>query len=96
MKTHSFSLILSGVADITPELANTLYGATQADIELNSRDGVVYLKVERQAPALRQAITRTIREVEKSQIGVRVVRVESEAANVIAKINANLLGAAAG
>ena len=96
MKPHSFSLILSGVAEITPELADALYEATHGDIELNLREGVAFLECERKAPTLREAVTAAIREVESAAVGVRVVRVESEAANVIAKINANLLGVAGG
>jgi hypothetical protein len=61
---------------------------------LNQRDGVIFLKVARTAASLRKAITATIREVENADVGVRVVRVESETANVIAKINADLLGVA--
>jgi hypothetical protein len=94
MKTYSFTLIISGVVEITPDLADTLYAATDGDIELNQRDGVVFLEFERKAATLREAVTSAIREVEGTEIGVRVVRVESEAANVIAKINADLLGAA--
>lgn len=92
MKTHTFTLILSGVADLTPELADALYTATRGDIELNARDGVAFVEFERAAPTLREAVTGAIREVEGAGVGVRVVRVESEAANVIAKINADLLG----
>jgi hypothetical protein len=92
MKTHTFTLILSGVAEITPELANALYEATQGDIELSLRDGIAFVEFERTAATLREAITSAIREVEQATAGVRVVRVESEAANVIAKINADLLG----
>jgi hypothetical protein len=50
------------------------------------------LEFERKAPTLREAITAAIREVEGAGAGVRVVRVETEAANVIARINADLLG----
>lgn len=96
MKTHTFTLILSGVAEITPELADALYAATQGDIELNLRDGVAVVEFERTAATLREAITTAIREVEQASVGVRVVRVESEAANVIAKINADLLGVPSG
>lgn len=94
MTTHTFTLILAGVAELTPDLADALYEATQGDIELNLRDGVAFVEVERTAPTLREAITATIREVDEAAVGVRVVRVESEAANVIAKINADLLGVA--
>ena len=94
MKTHTFTLIISGIAEITSELADALYVATKGDIEMNLRDGVVFLEFERTASTLRDAVTGAIREVEGANVGVRVVRVESEAANVIAKINADLLGVA--
>ena len=96
MKTHTFTLVLSGVAELTPELADALYTATQGDIELNLRDGVAFVEFERPAATLREAITGAIGEVEGAEVGVRVVRVESEAANVIAKINADLLGVTSG
>jgi hypothetical protein len=92
MKTHNFTLILSGVVEITPELADALYEATKGNIELNLRDGVAFVECARAAPTLREAITAVIGEVEGANVGVRVVRVESEIANVIAKINADLLG----
>lgn len=94
MKTHRFTLVLSGVAEITPELADALYKATSGDIELNQRNGVVFVEFERAAASLRVAVTSAIGEVEGAS--VRVVHVESEAANVIAKINAELLGVARG
>jgi hypothetical protein len=79
MKTYAFTLTLSGVAELTPELADALYAATQGDIELNQRDGVVFLEFERTASTPRKAITAAIREVEQADVGVRVMRVESEA-----------------
>jgi hypothetical protein len=96
MKTHAFTLVLSGIAEITPELADALYTATQGDIELNLRDGVAFAEFVRTAPALREAILAAIREVERADVGVRVVRVESETANIVAKINADLLGVVSG
>jgi len=94
MKTYTFTLIISGVAEITPELADALYSATKGDIEMNQRDGIVFLEFERMASTLEDAVTSAIREVEGTDVGVRVLRVESEAANVIAKVNADLLGVA--
>jgi hypothetical protein len=96
MKIHAFTLILSGVAEITPELADALFAATQGDIELNLREGVAFAEFERTAATLREAILAAIREVEEAEVGVRVVRVESEAANAVAKINADLLGVVSG
>jgi hypothetical protein len=94
MKSYTFCLVLSGLAELRPGLADALYRATQGDIEFNMRNGVAFLEVVRQARTLRAAITSAIREVEGAGVGVRVVRVESEAANTIAKINADLLGVA--
>jgi hypothetical protein len=96
MKSYTFTLILSGVAELTPALADALYEATHGDIEFNLRGGVAFAEFERTAATLRVAITTAIREVEQAAVGVRVVRVESEAANVITKINADLLGVASG
>jgi hypothetical protein len=93
MKNHQFTLILAGVSEITPELADALFEAMKGDMEFNMRNGVAYLEFNRSAPTLREAITSAINEVESADVGVRVVRVESETANIIAKINASLLGA---
>ena len=93
MEKHQFTLILSGVSELTPELADALYEATDGDIELNMRDSIAYLEVERSAPSLDEAITSVMREVERAGVGVRVVRVESEVANTVARINVRLLGA---
>lgn len=89
-------MILSGVTEITPELADALYEATGGDIEFNTRDGVAFLEFRRAATSLRDAVTMAIAQVENAGVGVRVLRVESEAANTIAKINADLLGVAGG
>jgi hypothetical protein len=93
MKTHHFTLILSGVSELTPEMADALYEAADGDIECNMQNGVAFLEFSRTASTLREAILSAIRAVEEANVGVRVVRVESEAANTIAKINADLLGA---
>ena len=94
MARQKFTLILSGVAEITPELADALFEATGGDIEFNMRDGVAFLEFDRRAASLRDAVTAAISQVEGA--GVRVVRVESDAANTIAKINADLLGVGSG
>src|SRR3954465_5949269 len=92
MRIHKFTLVLSGVAEITPALADALFEATNGDIEFSMCDGVSFLEFERTARTLRDAIPPAIRDVEATDLGVRVVRVESDAANTIAKINAELLG----
>ena len=96
MTNHQFLLILTGVSDITPELSDTLYEATGGDIEFNMRYGVAFLEFDRTAPSLQEAVTSAIEQVEGCGVGARVVRVETEAANTIAKINADLLGMVSG
>ena len=94
MTSHKFTLVLSGVSEITPRLADAVYRAIRAEIEFEMSDGVACIECERSAKTLRQAIRWSISELESAKIGVRVLRVESESANVIAKINAELLGTA--
>jgi hypothetical protein len=77
MSTHAFTLILSGVAEITPELADALYEATEGDIEFNMRNGVAFMECEREGESLQDAVTSVVRAVEEAEVGVRVVRVES-------------------
>jgi hypothetical protein len=92
MKTYQFTLILAGVSELTPEIADALFEATDGDVELSMRDGVAFVEFRRAAGSLHEAITTAISEVNGADVGVRVVRVESETANTIAKINAALLG----
>jgi len=96
MENHQFTLILSGVAEITPELADALYAATGGDIELNMCNDVAFLKFARNAASLEDAVNSAIKQVEGAGVGIRVVRVESSTANIIAKINADLLGVGSG
>ena len=92
MKTYKFRLILSGLSNMEPDIANALYEATGGDIEFTIRDGVASLDFNRKAKNLQEAVSSAILDVEGASAGVRVIRVESEAANTIAKINADLLG----
>jgi hypothetical protein len=92
MSKICFRLVLAGVHEITPELSDVLYEATGGDIEFNMRDGVAWLEFERVGNSLRETIIEAIEQVEQSTAGVRVVRVESDEANTITKINADLFG----
>jgi hypothetical protein len=94
MKRHEFVLVLAGVSENTVDLAYAVNEATGGDIEFNLRDGVAFIEFQRKAVSLHDAITSAIAEVENAPECLRVVRVESESANVIAKINAELLGTA--
>ena len=92
MKKHAFTLVLSGVSELTPKFADALYDAMGGNLELNRREGVVFAEVVRSETSLREAVTSAIQAIEGAGVGAHVVRVESDDANTIAKINADLLG----
>ncbi len=95
MQRYKFSLVLSGVSELDPELANALYEATDGDVELEMREGSAFVEFDREALTLRDAVTVAIQQVEEGAgSGIRVVQVESEDANAIATINARLASAA--
>jgi hypothetical protein len=93
MRTHDFTLVLSGVAELTTELADSLYEAAGGDLECEQRAGEIKVDVVRTGKSLQEAITKAIQDIERARRGLTVVRVESEIAKTIARINAQLLGA---
>ncbi len=85
-----FTLILTGIKDLTPDVTDALYEAGFDDALVGVVGGVPYIDVNhRRAESLENAIRAAIRDVEKA--GFHVVRVESDAANAITRINADLL-----
>jgi hypothetical protein len=88
--SFQFTLILTGIRDLSPEVTDALYEAGFDDALVGRAAGVPYIDVNhRRAESLEQAVRQAIRDMEKA--GFRVVRVESDAANVITRINADLL-----
>jgi hypothetical protein len=93
MTKHRFTLVLGGVSELTPDLANSLYEAAGGDVECEQRAGEIKIDLVRSGTSLQEAITKAIHDIEAARRGVKVVRVESEVAKTIAQINAQLLGA---
>jgi hypothetical protein len=75
-KTYSFSLILSGVSHLTPEMTDALFEAGCDDATPSSRGGVVSVGFDREAESLGNAIGSAINDVERA--GFTVARVEVE------------------
>jgi hypothetical protein len=73
-ETHSFTLILSGLSGLTDKLENTLFEAGCNDALLGTRDGVVYLDFDREAPSFAEAVSTAIRDVTKA--GYQVAEIE--------------------
>ena len=87
---HEFTLILSGISELTPDVTDALYEAGFDDALVGMVDGVPYIDINhRESNSLDETIRQAIRDVEKA--GYRVVRVESDTANAITRINAELL-----
>jgi hypothetical protein len=88
--SHQFTLILTGIKDLTPDVTDALYEAGFDDALIGIAAGVPYIDVNhRRAGSFQEAVREAIRDVEKAGFGV--VRVESDAVNVITRINAELL-----
>ncbi len=87
---HEFTLILSGISELTSEVTDALYDAGFDDALVGMANGVPYIDVNhRESDSLEDTIRQAIRDVEKA--GYRVVHVESDTANAITRINAELL-----
>ena len=93
MCEYRYICILSGVAELTPEFSDSVFQAVDAEIELNLRDGICYLECARAANSLEEAILATIAELERADIGIRVVRVDTEDSGVVDRINSQLMNA---
>jgi hypothetical protein len=89
-ESYQFTLILTGIKDLTPEVTDALYEAGFDDALVGMAAGVPYIDVNhRRAESLEKAVRQAMQDVEAA--GFRVVRVESEVANTITRINADLL-----
>jgi hypothetical protein len=76
-REHDFTLILSGVTELTDDVANALYSAGCDDATLSMRHGVVFLTFSRRAATLREAIFSAIRDVRRARTGADVERVDA-------------------
>ncbi|MGH9322190.1 MAG: helix-turn-helix transcriptional regulator [Vicinamibacteria bacterium] len=73
---HNFVLVVSGVSEPDSRLEDALYEAGCDDAILAFRNGVAYLEFDREAPSLEDAILSAIRDAERADPRLGVVRVE--------------------
>jgi hypothetical protein len=69
---------LSGIDELTDTICDALYVAGCGDSLAGSRDGFVFLDFDREATSLHEAVSSAIADVERANIGARVVRIEPE------------------
>jgi hypothetical protein len=73
---YDFTLVLTGVAELTTEVEDRLFEAGCDDATLSMRCGRAYLTFSRRAPSLKDAILSAIRDVRKAEVGADVLRVD--------------------
>lgn len=88
MPTHEFTLVLSGVGEMTDDLAEALFEAGCDDGSPFSRDGIAAVGFSRDAATVEEAIRAAIADVQKA--GVTVSHVDPADEPVFSRINAEL------
>lgn len=76
-REHDFTLILTGIGELTEEAEDALFEAGCDDATLSVRGGVVSLRFSRVAPMLKDAILGAIRDVRRAGLGADVLRVDT-------------------
>jgi hypothetical protein len=75
---YEFTLILSGVSELTREVLDALYESGCDDALIGMRDGTAYAEFCREADSFQQAVLSAIRDVEAAGLGIRVEHVEPD------------------
>ncbi|MGQ0777668.1 MAG: helix-turn-helix transcriptional regulator [Pseudonocardiales bacterium] len=76
-----------GGADVTDDdVSNALYEATDGDIELSVIDGLPYTSFTRTAESYQRAVLNAVKQVENADVGVRVVRIQTDELLTISEI----------
>ncbi|HUG89197.1 MAG TPA: hypothetical protein VML55_00080 [Planctomycetaceae bacterium] len=81
MRSYRFTVVVSGVREIEPELADALYAATGGEIEFSVCNGTGFVEFDRTARDVETAIRTAVEQVQ-SVAGLRVVRIESDGPQV--------------
>lgn len=80
MKEHEFTLILTGITEMTDEAALALYNAGCDDGSPGSCDGVVSVDFHRDATTLEDAIQSAIRDIRKAGFDIERVEIYPDSA----------------
>ncbi len=73
---HVFTLVLTGITDLTPQVENALLGSGCDDGTIAMRAGRPYITFSRRAPSMKDAILSAIENVRRARIGADVLRVD--------------------
>ena len=87
---YSFTLELSGIDELTDDLANALFEAGCDDATLAMAGGRVFLDFDREADSISDAIVSAINAVEARGLGIRVTQVVPPSHSTFDLVNAFL------
>lgn len=76
-REHDFSLVLTGIPDLTDAVEDAIYTSGCDDATLSIRSGSAILTFSRRSPTLKDAILSAIRDVRSAGIGADVLRVDT-------------------
>ncbi|MCY2987075.1 MAG: hypothetical protein NTY19_04305 [Planctomycetota bacterium] len=76
-REHDFTLVLTGVHELSERVESALFEAGCDDATLSLRLGRIFLTFSREAPSLKNAVISAIGDVRKANIGAGVMRVDS-------------------
>lgn len=78
LKEYNFTLVMSGIHEETQGLEDALFDAGCDDALLYFKNGVTYLEFDRESGSLEGAVLSAIHDVESTNIGAEVIRIEPE------------------
>ena len=73
---YDFTLVLSGISDVTDEAADSLYDSGCDDATISVRGGRVYMTFSRRAASMKDAVLSAISNVAKAGIAADVLRID--------------------
>lgn len=73
---HDFTLVLTGIEELTPEIVENLLGAGCDDATIAMRSGCPFITFSRRAPSLKEAVLSAIGDVRRANIGADVLRID--------------------
>jgi hypothetical protein len=76
IKTYEFTLLLDRAREVNEELENEIFELGFDDALLYSQGGVVCLDVSREATSFYEAVVSALKQIEKSNLGLKVAAVE--------------------
>ncbi len=75
---YEFTLILSGVPELTREVLDALYEAGCDDALIGMRDGMAYAEFCREGASFQEAMQSATRDVERTGVSAKVEQVERD------------------